>query len=76
MKVKTSITLSAELIPIIDSLLDTQQNRSFFIETAIKHHIARLRRYQQNQRDLVLINQNAAQLNAELMETLDDQVET
>jgi hypothetical protein len=40
MKIKTSITLSQELINMIDRLPGQYQNRSFFLETAAWAFIA------------------------------------
>ncbi len=41
MKIKTSITISEELIKSIDEVFGGQKNRSEFIEKAVKHYIER-----------------------------------
>lgn len=70
MKVKTSVTISKQLITAIDKVLNENQNRSTFLETAAWEHIARIRRAKINRRDVALINQYADQLNAETLDTL------
>lgn len=75
MKVKTSITLSDELVQAIDQYDGAYKNRSDFIEAAIWAFIRQLRRSQQNARDVEIINQNADRLNAEALDVLAYQVE-
>ena len=70
MKIKTSITLSQELLTIIDDMVDTAQNRSQFLETAAWDYIAKLRRARLNQRDLEIIDQRADYLNGEIADVL------
>jgi metal-responsive CopG/Arc/MetJ family transcriptional regulator len=66
MKVKTSITLSGELLEIIDARArKANRNRSDFIETAIRLFIQQLLREEQNARDLEIINRRADYLNRE-----------
>jgi len=74
MKVKTSITLSQELLRTIDTMVDESQNRSQFLETAAWEYIDKLRRAQLNQRDLEIINQRADYLNSEVADVLAYQV--
>ena len=74
MKVKTSITLSDELIKAINQYGKTYKNRSDFIEEAIWAFIDQIIRNQQNARDIELINQNADRLNAEAYDVLGYQV--
>ena len=74
MKVKTSITLSQELLHTIDTMVDESQNRSQFLETAAWEYIDKLRRAQLNQRDLEIINQRADYLNSEVADVLAYQV--
>ncbi len=70
MKVKTSITLTAELIQVIDHFGKDYKNRSDFIETAVRSFIEQLARSQQNVRDTGIINRNAERLNAEAEDVL------
>ncbi|MEZ4713201.1 MAG: hypothetical protein R3A44_38790 [Caldilineaceae bacterium] len=74
MKIKTSITLSEELLKTIDEFVDERMNRSLFLESAAWEYIARLRRSQENERDLAILNERADYLNAEVLDVLDYQV--
>lgn len=70
MKVKTSITLSEDLIEMIDRLTGETNNRSEFIETALRNYIARQSRDARNRRDLMIINRRHARLNKEAADAL------
>lgn len=74
MKVKTSITLSQELLDTIDRLPEQYKNRSFFLETAAWSYIDQLRRSEQAARDVEIINRRADFLNNEMMDALAYQV--
>ena len=74
MKIKTSITLSQELLTTIDGIVDAAQNRSQFLENAAWEYIAKLRRARLNQRDLEIIDQRADYLNGEIADVLAYQV--
>ena len=75
MKVKTSITVSKELLDIIDvRARRAQRNRSDFIETALRIFIQQLEREEQNDKDLGIINRRADYLNREAAEVLTYQV--
>ena len=73
MKIKTSVTVSQELLKTIDELMDEGENRSLFLERAAWEYIARLQRAQQNERDVELINAHAEYLNEEVLDALDYQ---
>jgi metal-responsive CopG/Arc/MetJ family transcriptional regulator len=75
MKVKTSVTLSNELIEAIDEYGQPYKNRSDFIEAAIWAFINQIIRDQQNARDIEIINRNADRLNAEALDVLAYQVQ-
>jgi metal-responsive CopG/Arc/MetJ family transcriptional regulator len=75
MKVKTSITLSDELIQVIDQYGQSYKNRSEFIEAAIWAFIKQIIRSQQNARDVEIINRNAERLNAEAQDVLAYQIQ-
>ena len=75
MKVKTSITLSDELVKAIDEYSQSYKNRSDFIEAAIWAFIKQMIRDQQNARDIEIINRNADRLNAEARDVLAYQVQ-
>jgi metal-responsive CopG/Arc/MetJ family transcriptional regulator len=75
MKVKTSITVSQELLQVIDARArKSQRNRSDFIETAVRIFIQQLEREEQNAKDLEIINRRADYLNREAVEVLIYQV--
>ena len=75
MKIKTSVTLSKDLLEKIDAIMPDGQNRSTFLEAAAREHIARLSRTQQNLYDLEIINQNAKFLNEEALDALSYQID-
>ncbi|MEZ4637358.1 MAG: hypothetical protein R2873_07915 [Caldilineaceae bacterium] len=74
MKVKTSITLSQELLETIDHLPDHYGNRSLFLETAAWAYIRQLQRAEQAARDLEILNRRADYLNEEVNDALGYQV--
>jgi len=75
MKVKTSITVSQELLEDIDvRARQSQRNRSDFIETAVRIFIQQLEREEQDAKDLEIINRRADYLNREADEVLTYQV--
>ncbi|MEI7469152.1 MAG: hypothetical protein WCL57_13135 [Chloroflexota bacterium] len=74
MKVKTSITLSSDLLTLMDQRLNATKNRSEFIECAIRDYMKRLARQERDARDMALINQNAENLNVEALDVIQDQI--
>lgn len=74
MKIKTSITLSEDLMDAIDKRSDQFKNRSDFIEAAIRAYIKQMVRDEQNARDLAIINRQADRLNREAVDVLAYQV--
>jgi metal-responsive CopG/Arc/MetJ family transcriptional regulator len=75
MKVKTSITLAADLVNEIDHFShEFDHNRSEFIETAVRVYIAQLKRDALNARDLAIINQEADRLNEEAADVMAYQI--
>ena len=74
MKVKTSVTLSEDLLQAIDSRSTQFKNRSDFIEAAIRAFIAQIVRDEQNAKDLAIINRQADRLNREAADVLAYQV--
>ncbi len=75
MKVKTSITLSEDLLKVIDEYARKYNNRSEFIEEAVRVFIRQLIRTEQDNRDLETINRRADSLNQEAMDVLTYQVD-
>jgi len=74
MKIKTSITLSNEVIEAIDLHIGEYRSRSEFLETAARDFLAQLARKEAEQRDLDIINRHADSLNAEAEDVLAYQV--
>ena len=74
MKIKTSITISEQLLVIIDELCQPEMNRSAFIEQALWTVIHQMRRDAQNAQDAEIINRRADYLNAEVADVLAYQV--
>ena len=75
MKIKTSVTLSEELVALIDSHTEGETNRSAFIELAVRTYLQILRRRERDQGDLRTINRLSRRLNKEAEDVLDYQRE-
>ena len=74
MKVKTSITVSKNLLKEIDSIISKSGNRSLFIEEAIRNYLIQIKRNLRNKNDLDIINRSADELNKEADDILSYQV--
>jgi metal-responsive CopG/Arc/MetJ family transcriptional regulator len=74
MKVKTSITLSEDVLKSIDRRAKQYGSRSEFIEEALLAFMAQIARGERNARDLRIINRRAKRLNKEAADVLDYQV--
>jgi Arc/MetJ-type ribon-helix-helix transcriptional regulator len=70
MKVKTSITLTEDLLKVIDEQSGPHKNRSDFIEKAVRAYVAQVMRDRLNARDLDIINRQADRLNQEAEDVL------
>ena len=75
MKVKTSVTLSEELIHQIDALSGRYGTRSALIEQAVRDFLATQGQRQRDSQDLEILNRHAARLNQEAEDVLSYQVE-
>ncbi|GMR22163.1 MAG: hypothetical protein BMS9Abin37_0493 [Acidobacteriota bacterium] len=75
MKLKTSITLSEDVVKQLDALAETGESRSQVIERMLREGFAELERHERDLRDLELINCNADKLNEEAEDVLSYQVE-
>lgn len=76
MKIKTSITLSEDLLTKIDRNLGNFKNRSNFLENAAKNYLSQLSRSENDRRDREIIDRKAAAMNKEAEAVLDFQVST
>jgi metal-responsive CopG/Arc/MetJ family transcriptional regulator len=63
-KAKTSVTLSSNLLKVIDRLAGSKQ-RSAWIEIAVRSYAKRELRRERRSRELELLNRHAQALNAE-----------
>jgi metal-responsive CopG/Arc/MetJ family transcriptional regulator len=75
MKVKTSITLSEDVLAAIDRVIGKSKNRSAFIENLIRDHIEKRAKKLQEDKDLEILNKNSDRLNREAEDVLSYQVE-
>ena len=74
MKVKTSITLSREVLETIDRRSGSSRSRSEFVEEAVRTYVAQLARREAEARDLEILNRRADSLDEEACDVLDYQV--
>ncbi|MEN6625091.1 MAG: ribbon-helix-helix domain-containing protein [Candidatus Sumerlaeia bacterium] len=70
MKIKTSITLSSDLLADIDRQGKKFRSRSEFFEAAARGYLSQLARIEADRRDLEIISKRAARLNAEAGDVL------
>ncbi len=75
MRVKTSVTLSPEVLRALDEIAGRPGNRSRVIERAIVEFLERRRRQAREARDLEILNRSADELNREVEDVLAYQVE-
>ena len=75
MKVKTSVTLSAELLAEMDRAAGGKINRSEFLERAAWSEIELLKRRRRDVRDRRILDRAAKSLNAEALDVLEFQTE-
>lgn len=75
MKVKTSITLSEDLLEAMDRFLGEFKNRSDLIEQAVRSFLKRRARASREKKDLQILNDTAEDLNAEAEDVLSYQIE-
>jgi metal-responsive CopG/Arc/MetJ family transcriptional regulator len=73
MKTKTSITISDELLRLIDENVEGDNRRSAFIEEAVKAYLEVLKRHKRDRKDLQIINRLSDKLNSEATDVLDFQ---
>jgi metal-responsive CopG/Arc/MetJ family transcriptional regulator len=70
MKIKTSLTLSEDLVASIDKLAGRKVSRSAFIEQILRESIARRTQARKIAREVAAINRHATQLNVEMSDAL------
>lgn len=72
-KVKTTITISVDVLEKTDTFAKDYRNRLEFVEKALCELISKLERRRREARDIEIINKNAEELNKEAMDVLDYQ---
>jgi metal-responsive CopG/Arc/MetJ family transcriptional regulator len=75
MKVKTSITLSPDVLRAVDRAGGGRSNRSRVIETALREFMERRARAARDRRDIEIINRSAEALNREAADVIAYQAE-
>jgi metal-responsive CopG/Arc/MetJ family transcriptional regulator len=70
MKTKTSVSLSDDLLKLIDGIVEGENRRSAFIEEAVKAYLEVLKRQRRDRKDLQTINRLSEKLNREAQEVL------
>ena len=75
MKVKTSVTLSAEILHAMDQLVGQYGNRSALVEHALRAFLTAEAQRLRDTQDLDILNRCADRLNAEAQDVLGYQVE-
>jgi metal-responsive CopG/Arc/MetJ family transcriptional regulator len=75
MKVKTSITLSKDILSQIDQYAEGANNRSAFIELAVRTYLELVKRKKRDQQDLEILNRLSDKLNREAADVLRYQAE-
>ncbi|HMD83984.1 MAG TPA: hypothetical protein VKO18_04695 [Terriglobia bacterium] len=72
-KIKTSLTLSREVVTGIDRVAGRKRSRSAVVDAVLRRYLSQRERAAINARDRELINQYADELNAEAEEVLEFQ---
>jgi metal-responsive CopG/Arc/MetJ family transcriptional regulator len=70
MKLKTSLTLSGDLIATIDKLAGSKVSRSSYIEQILRDYVDGRTQARKDAREIAAINRHSAQLNAEMSDAL------
>ena len=74
MSVRMSVVLPDDLVQTVKLLSHQYKSQSVFVETALRRFISQIRREEQHQRDLEIINRHADRLNAETYDALGYQI--
>jgi metal-responsive CopG/Arc/MetJ family transcriptional regulator len=75
MKIKTSITLSEDLIRSMDAFSGGKKNRSELIEDALRDYLERQTRMKRDMEDFTILNKKAGRLNREAEDVLSYQAD-
>ncbi len=74
MRVKTSVILPHDLLQTVNSLSKQCQNRSQFVEAALRFFIAQIKREKQQAKDIEIINRCADRINEETYDAMRYQI--
>lgn len=69
-KIKTSLTLSRDVVRGVDRVAGKKRSRSAVVDDVLRGYLSYRERAAANARDAVKINRFAAELNAEMMDVL------
>ena len=75
MKVKTSVTLSEDVLKEVDSNTKGAASRSSFIEEAVRSYLLQKRRERRDRSDSAILDEHAERLNEEAADVLGYQVD-
>ncbi|MEQ1933764.1 MAG: ribbon-helix-helix domain-containing protein [Fimbriimonadaceae bacterium] len=70
MKLKTSLTLSEDLVAKLDRLAGPKASRSSFIENILRDFVEGRAQAKRDAREVAAINRHTAKLNAEMKDAL------
>jgi metal-responsive CopG/Arc/MetJ family transcriptional regulator len=70
MKIKISLTLSEDLVAVLDRMAGRDTSRSAFIEKILRDFLTQREKAQRLAVDVAAINQHAGRLNAEMSDAL------
>jgi metal-responsive CopG/Arc/MetJ family transcriptional regulator len=70
MKLKTSLTLSEDLVEKLDRLAGPNESRSSFVERILRDFVKGRAQARREAREVAAINRHAAQLDAEMKDAL------
>lgn len=74
-KLKTSVSLSQDVLEEVDRVAGEPGQRSAIIEEAVVQYLRQRRRRERDERDIAIINASAEELNREAAEFLELQVD-
>ena len=75
MKIKTSITLSEDVLKAVDRAIGESENRSAFIEKTLRSYFEKRAKETRDAKDLEILNRNSDRLNREAEDVLSYQME-
>lgn len=74
MKIQTTISISDDLLKILDNMLNNSLTLSDVIEKALREYVQKNKQKNQDDQDLEILNKNADALNEEAIDVLQYQV--